>query len=183
MRGSAQRVTGRTWNHSSGRCTSRLKSSSTWPKLSWSKPCKTSPETSVTSTATWWYWSFSGQATNSIFFVSFFVQKHWFAWRSNQWSLVGRKHFYLPFLPVIPLSLSWNPSRAFWADTAPFKSPQLASCAASGTKETQGHRHLCCARRRGPRTQSKTADTNLDCAFVESVLFYTPILDDEKSTE
>ena len=94
MRGSAQRVTGRTWNHSSGRCTSRLKSSSTWPRLSWSKPCKTSPETSVTSTATWWYWSFSGQATNSIFFVSFFVQKHWFAWRSNQWSLVGRKHFH-----------------------------------------------------------------------------------------
>ena len=68
MRGSAQRVTGRTWNHSSGRCTSRLKSSSTWPRLSWSKPCKTSPGTSVTSTATWWYWSFSGQATNSIFF-------------------------------------------------------------------------------------------------------------------
>ena len=65
----------------------------------------------------------------------------------------------------------------------PFKGPRLASCAASGTKETQGHRHLCCARRRGPRTQSKTADTNLDCAFFESVLFYTPILDDDKSTE
>ena len=30
---------------------------------------------------------------------------------------------------------------------------------------------MCCARHRGPRTQSKTADANLDCAFVENALY------------
>ena len=65
------------------------------------------------------------------------------------------------------------PRRAFWADTAPFKGPRLASCVASGTTEIQGHRHVCCARRGGPRTPSTTIDANLDCAFVENALFNT----------
>ena len=29
---------------------------------------------------------------------------------------------------------------------------------------------VCCSRRRGPRTLSRTTDTNLDCAFVENAL-------------
>ena len=32
------------------------------------------------------------------------------------------------------------------------------------------------ARRGGPRTPSKTADANFDCAFVEKALVITPIL-------
>ena len=48
----------------------------------------------------------------------------------------------------------------------------LASCVASGTTEIQGHRQVCRARRKGPRTLSTTTDANLDCAFVENALFY-----------
>ena len=66
-----------------------------------------------------------------------------------------------------------DPWRAFWADTPPFKGPRLASCVASGTTEMQGHCQVCCARRGGPRTPSKTADANLDSDFVENALFYT----------
>ena len=75
-----------------------------------------------------------------------------------------------------------DPRRAFWADTAPFSGPRLASCVASGTTEIQGHRQVCRARRGGPRTPSTTTDANLDCAFVENALF-TPILDWDKTTE
>ena len=41
---------------------------------------------------------------------------------------------------------------------------------------------LCCAKCEGPLTESKTADANLDCVFVENTLF-TLILDCVKSTE
>ena len=58
--------------------------------------------------------------------------------------------------------------------------PRLASCAASGITEIQGHRQVCHARRAGPRTPSTTTDANLDCAFVENALF-TPILGRDKS--
>ena len=54
-----------------------------------------------------------------------------------------------------------------------FSGPRLTSCVASRTTEIQGHRQGCCARRGGPRTPSKIADTNLDRAFVENALFYT----------
>ena len=37
-------------------------------------------------------------------------------------------------------------------------------------KENQGHRHVCRARRGGPRTPSRTTEANLDCAFVENAL-------------
>ena len=33
--------------------------------------------------------STSGMVTNSIFFCFLFVKNHWFAWRENQWPLVG----------------------------------------------------------------------------------------------
>ena len=36
-----------------------------------------------------------------------------------------------------------DPWRAFWADTAPFKGPRLASCVASGTTEIKGHCQVC----------------------------------------
>ena len=68
-----------------------------------------------------------------------------------------------------------DPRRAFWADTAPFSGPRLASCVASGTTEIQGHRQVCRARRGGPRTPSTTTDANLDCAFVENALIYTDL--------
>ena len=61
--------------------------------------------------------------------------------------------------------------------------PRLASCVASGTTEIQGHIQGFRIRRGGPRTQSTTTDTNLDCVFVVNALIYTPILNGEKSTE
>ena len=61
--------------------------------------------------------------------------------------------------------------------------PRLASSVASGTADIQGRRQVWRARRGGPRTALTTADTNLDCAFVENALFFTPILECEKSTE
>ena len=51
---------------------------------------------------------------------------------------------------------------AFWADTAPFLGPQLASFVASGTTEIQGQRQVCRARHGGPMTPSTTTDANLD---------------------
>ena len=50
---------------------------------------------------------------------------------------------------------------------------RLALCIASGTAEKHGHRQVCRARRRGPRTPSRTTDANLDCVFVENKLIYT----------
>ena len=49
----------------------------------------------------------------------------------------------------------------------------FASYVASVTIEMQGCRQVCLARRRGPSTQSKTVDANLDCAFVQNALVYT----------
>ena len=54
-------------------------------------------------------------------------------------------------------------------------------CVASGTAEKKGHDQVCCKRRGGSRTPSKTADANLDCAFVENALSYTHPC--EESTE
>ena len=117
----------------------------------------------------WWQ---IGLATNSIFFCFLFVKNHWFAWRANQWPLIGETLFSSvpPSNSLVSVS---DPRRAFWADTAPFSGPRLASCVASGTTEIQGHRQVCRARRGGPRTPSTTTDANLDCAFVENALFYT----------
>ena len=99
------------------------------------------------------------------FFLFLFVKNHWFAWRANQWPLIGETLFSSvpPSNSLVSVS---DPRRAFWADTAPFSGRRLASCVASGTTEIQGHRQGCCSRRRGPRTPPTTADANLDCAFV-----------------
>ena len=114
----------------------------------------------------------AGLDTNSIFFCFLFVKNHWFAWRANQWPLIGETLFSSvpPSNSLVSVS---DPRRAFWADTAPFSGPRLASCVASGTTEIQGHRQVCRARRGGPRTPSTTTDANLDCAFVENALIYT----------
>ena len=82
------------------------------------------------------------------------------------------KDYSLPFLPATPSSPSRTLEGLFEADTAPFKGPRLASCVASGTTEKQGHRQVCRARYGGPRTASRTTDTNLDCAFVENALVF-----------
>ena len=42
-----------------------------------------------------------------------------------------------------------------------------------GTKQKQGNCQVCYDRRGGPRTLSKKADANLDCAFVENGLVYS----------
>ena len=52
----------------------------------------------------------------------------------------------------------------------PFKGPGLASNATSGTTDKQGHRQVCRARRKGPRTLLRTTDRNLDCVFVDNTL-------------
>ena len=57
----------------------------------------------------------------------------------------------------------------------------LFSCALQGpstrlapaTIDKQGTHQVCLARRGGPRTPSITTNANLDCAFVENVLFKT----------
>ena len=50
----------------------------------------------------------------------------------------------------------------------PFKGPRLALCVASSTTKTQVHGQVCRIRREGPRTLSRKAYPNLDCAFVEN---------------
>ena len=50
-------------------------------------------------------------------------------------------------------------------------------------REKQGHRQVCRAKRRGPRTLSKTTDANLDCARLLKTHLITPILGCNKSTE
>ena len=54
---------------------------------------------------------------------------------------------------------------------APCKGTRLASCVASGTTEIQGHRQVWRTRRGGLRIPSLTAESNLDCAFVENATF------------
>ena len=112
-----------------------------------------------------------GLATNSICFCFLCVKNHWFAWRANQWPLAGETLF-SSVPPSNSLVSVLDLRRAFWADTASFSGPRLASCVVSGATEIQGHRQVCRARRGGPRTLS-TTDTNLDCAFVENALIYT----------
>ena len=60
----------------------------------------------------------------------------------------------------------FDPWRAFWADTAPFKDPQFAFC----ITEKLRHILLKCAlgRHRVPRTLSRTTDANLYIAFIEN---------------
>ena len=57
-------------------------------------------------------------------------------------------------LPRLRLSDPW---RSFWADTASFKGPQLASCAASITTEKQGRCQVWRTRGGCPRTQLKNS--------------------------
>ena len=82
-----------------------------------------------------------GLATNSIFFCFLFVKNHWFAWRANQWPLIGETLF-SSVPPSNSLDSVSDPWRAFWADTAPFKGPRLASCVACGTTEIKGCRQV-----------------------------------------
>ena len=100
-------------------------------------------------------WGQLGLATNSISFCFLLVKYYWFAWRANQWPLIGELLF-----SSVPSSNSLvsvsDPWRAFWADTAPFKGPRLASCVASGITEKQGHCQVCRARHGGSRTLSRT---------------------------
>ena len=87
-------------------------------------------------------------------------------------------YFFLLFLRATSLSPSWTLEGLFELTQRPSRaldSPRAL------LPELQRYKDFC-ARRRGPRTLSTTADANLDCAFVENELF-PPILDCEKSTE
>ena len=53
-----------------------------------------------------------------------------------------------------------------------FKGPRLASYVAFGTTKKQGHCQVGPLDMEGLKTPSKTADANLDCAFVEHALVY-----------
>ena len=59
-----------------------------------------------------------------FFFCFLFVKNHWFAWRANQWLLIGRVLF-SSFLPSNSLVSISDPWRAFKADTVPFNGPRL----------------------------------------------------------
>ena len=91
--------------------------------------------------------SIPGLATNSIFFCFLFVKTHWFAWRADQWPLIGET-----LLSSVPPSISLvsDPWKGFNT-----KGPRLASCIASGATQKQGHHQVCCARRGGPRIPSE----------------------------
>ena len=106
-------------------------------------------------------------------------KNHWFALRANLWP---QGNAFLFCSSQHSLASVLDPWRAFWADTAPFKGPRLASCVASGTTEIQGDRQVCRTRCRNPRTLSKTVNANLDYAFVENALF-TQILNCVESIE
>ena len=99
--------------------------------------------------------------------TQFFSVSFW--WKINDPS--SGKHFSLPFLPATPSSPTLE--GLFLADTAPFKGPRLTLCIAYRTTEKQGRCKVCHARHWGLKTLSRTADANLDCAFVENELFYT----------
>ena len=77
------------------------------------------------------------RALTHFFLFPFCGKNHRFACIANQWPLI-RKIFSFS-VPNINSSQTW---RTFWADTAPFKGHQLASCVASGTTEKQGHRQV-----------------------------------------
>ena len=101
-----------------------------------------------------WGWSLAGLATNSIFSPFLFVKTHWFAWRANQWPLIGETLFSsFPPIPATPSSpsrtleglfeLTRCPSRAL--DSPRALLPELqrykstVRCGALGA-EVPGHR-------------------------------------------
>ena len=92
--------------------------------------------------------------------------------RANQCPLIGEVLFSSvpPSNSLISVSDPW---RAFWAGTAPFKGPRFASAVASGTTDIQGHRQVCRAGRRGPRTQPKTVKSR--ALFPNSVKYIVEI--------
>ena len=72
--------------------------------------------------------------------------------------------------------LRLGPMKGF-LDTAPFKCPQLASCAASDTTENEGHSQKCHAMRGGLRNPKSSTDLDLDCEFDENLFWVLPKLE------
>ena len=90
---------------------------------------------------------------------------------NDPWS---QKYFSLSLLPATPLSLFWNLEGLFELTRCPSKAlnlPRALLPELQRNKDTV--RYACCARCRGPRTPSKTANANLDCEFVENAHFFT----------
>ena len=103
------------------------------------------------------------------------------------------KRYSLQFFPATPSSPSRTLKGHFeYFEPAPYKALDLSralltelqiykdtvKCVAPCAK-----RQVCCTIRKGPRTPSRTADENLDCAVVENALLYKLNFDCEKSTE
>ena len=122
----------------------------------------------------------AGLATRTFFFCSLSAKNHWFGWRANQRPLIKETLFLFCFSQQLPC-LRLGPFRAFWADTTPFKGPQLASfnCFRNykDTRTSLGVPQAHQARR--SQDTIKINATKLHWALVENTLF-TPILDDEK---
>ena len=75
------------------------------------------------------------------------------------------KRYSLMSLPATPSSPCWTLQGIFELTRRPFS--------LDSSTEIQGHSHVFRASHRVPETQSRTADANLDCVFVENALFYT----------
>ena len=88
----------------------------------------------------------------------------------GQMTLRQRNNFLFYSFQQLPC-LCLGTLKGFWADTAPCKCPQLASCIASRTTEKQGDCRVC----RGPRIPLRTIDANLDFAFVEKALVFIAV--------
>ena len=91
--------------------------------------------------------------------VCFLQKKYWFAWRANQWPLMGWN--IVIFFP----SRSFGPLKGFYELTL---RPSMVrnvspSYVASRTTEIQWHCQMWQASQWGPRTQSRMTDTNLHC--------------------
>ena len=79
------------------------------------------------------------------------------------------KHFSLQFLPATPSFPSWileGPFKLIGRPSSALDSPRAL------LPEILGHRKVSRTRFTAPRTPSKRADANLDCAFAENALSY-----------
>ena len=99
----------------------------------------------------------SGRAQAIKYFGARHVKNHWFAWRANQWPLIGETLF-----SSIPSAIPQYQTLEglFEMTRVPFKGPQP--------------RRVRCfvIRRRGPRRNVKNNGLNIECAFVENTLVF-----------
>ena len=88
----------------------------------------------------------------------------------------GSTNFFRPSQQLPCLCI--EPLKGFFELTLrPSKALDLPLVLLPEIQKYKGHRQVCRARHRGPRTLSKIADANLQCAFDENALYYNdPLL-------